>query len=45
MTRYQNIEEQMANINVEEEEIEDLIFDGDVEEEIDIYELCLVGIF
>lgn len=45
MARYQNIEEQMANLNVEDEENEDLIFEGDVEEEIDRYELCLVGRF
>lgn len=34
MARYQNIEEQLENLNVDEEENEDLIFDGDIEEEI-----------
>lgn len=42
MARYQNIEEQLENLNVDEEEIEDLIFDGDIEEEIGKYDLCLV---
>lgn len=30
---------------MDEEENEDLVFPGDIEEEIDIYDLCLVGRF
>lgn len=45
MSRYQNIDEQLAHLNVEDEENEDLIFEGDVEEEVNKYELCLVGRF
>lgn len=45
MARYQNIDEQMGNLNVDNEENEDLVLAGDIEEEIDMYELCLVGRF
>lgn len=43
MARYQNIDEQMANLNVDDEENEGLIFVRDVEVEINKYDLCLVG--
>ncbi|XP_017256434.1 uncharacterized protein LOC108225991 [Daucus carota subsp. sativus] len=43
MARYQNLDEQMADLNIEEEENEDFVFDGDVEEEVNKYELCLIG--
>lgn len=45
MARFQNIEEQMAGLNIEEEENEELVFEDDIEEEVDRYELCLVGRF
>lgn len=45
MARYRDLDEQMASLNVDEEENEDLIFEDDVIEEIDKYELCLVGRF
>lgn len=35
----------MADLNVEEEENEDLVFEDDVIEVIDKYEMCLVGRF
>lgn len=45
MARYQDLDEHMANLNVDDEENEDLVFEDDVIEEIDKYELCLVGRF
>ena len=45
MARYQNISEQLENLNVEDEENEDLVFEGDIVEENNKYELCLVGRF
>ncbi|XP_074323028.1 uncharacterized protein LOC141659976 [Apium graveolens] len=45
MARYQKIDDQLTNLNVDEEENEDLVLGGDIEEEIDKYELCLVGRF
>lgn len=41
MTRYQNLDEQMADMNIEEEENEEFTF----EEEVNIYDLCLIGRF
>lgn len=43
MAQYQNINEHMANLDIEEEENKSFVFDGDVEEEANRYELCLVG--
>lgn len=45
MARYQNISDQLENLNVEDEENEDLIFEGDAVEEVNKYDLCLVGRF
>lgn len=45
MARYQNLDEQFADLNIEEEENEDFSFEEGVEEEINRYELCLVGRF
>ena len=45
MARYQNIEEQMADMNIEEEENEGFLFEGDIEEEVNKYDLCLIGRF
>lgn len=45
MARYQNLEDQMAGINIEEEENEGFVFDGDIEEEINKYNLCLIRRF
>lgn len=35
----------MAGINIEEEENEDFVFEGDVAEEVNKYELCLLDRF
>lgn len=35
----------MANLNIDEEENEELIFEGDIEEKVDRYDLCLVRRF
>lgn len=43
MARYQNIEDRMTSLSIEEEENEELVFEGDVEVEVNRYELCLVG--
>lgn len=45
MASSNDIDEQMAGLNIEEEENEGLIFEGDVEEQANRYELCLVGRF
>lgn len=45
MARYRNLNEQLADLSVDDEENEDLVFDGDVEEAVNKYELCLVGRF
>lgn len=45
MARYRDVEEQMASLNIEEEENESFVFEGDVEEDVNRYELCLVGRF
>ncbi|XP_074376703.1 uncharacterized protein LOC141718222 [Apium graveolens] len=45
MVWYQNLDEQLAVINIDEEENGDFIFDGDVEEQVNRYELCLVRRF
>lgn len=45
MVRYRNIDEQFANLNVKDEKNEDLTFEGDIEEEVNKYELCLIGRF
>lgn len=44
MAQYKNIDDQFANLDIEEEN-ESFVFDGDVVEEINRYELCLVGRF
>ncbi|KAL8118176.1 hypothetical protein AgCh_015900 [Apium graveolens] len=45
MARYQNIDNQMAGLGIEDEENEEFVFEGDVEKEGNRYELCLVGRF
>lgn len=45
MARYQDLEAQMADMNIEDEENEGFVFEGDVEEEVNKYELCLIGRF
>lgn len=45
MARYQDINVQIAGLDIEEEENEAFVFEGDVEEVINRYELCLVGRF
>lgn len=44
MASVRDLDEQMADLGIEEEENEELVFDEDVEE-INKYELCLVGRF
>lgn len=36
---------QLADLNIEREENEDFVFEGDVQEEINKYELCRMGRF
>lgn len=45
MARYQNIEEQLTEMNIEEEENEGFAFEEDIVENVNKYELCLVGRF
>lgn len=45
MARYHDIDAQMANLDIEEEENESFVFDEDVEEATNRFELCLVGRF
>lgn len=45
MARYQDLDDQLADLNIEEEENEDFIFDEGMEEQLNRYELCLVGRF
>lgn len=45
MTRYQDINNQMTDLNIDEEENEKFTFEGDVKEAIDKYDPCLVGRF
>lgn len=45
MSRYQDLNERMAGLDIEEEENVAFIFEGDVEEETNRYELCAVGRF
>ncbi|XP_074352720.1 uncharacterized protein LOC141691867 [Apium graveolens] len=45
MARFQNLEEHLAYLNIEEEETGDFIFGDEVEEQVNRYELCLVGRF
>lgn len=41
--RNQDLNEQMAELDIEDEENEDFTFDDDVEEQVNKYEMCLVG--
>lgn len=43
MARYQNLHDQFVDLNVDDEENQYFIFEEGVEEEINKYELCLVG--
>lgn len=45
MARYRDIDDQMANLDIDEEENESFVFEGNVEEETNRYEYCLVGRF
>lgn len=45
MSHYSDLSDQMSNLNVEEEENVAFSFEGEVEEEINKYELCVVGRF
>lgn len=43
MARYQSLDDQLASLNLEEEENEELVFEGEAIEETNKYEPCLVG--
>lgn len=45
MTTVDDIEMQMADVDIKNEENEELIFDDNVEEEVNMFDLCLVGRF
>lgn len=45
MSPYQDLSDRMAGLNVEEEENAAFFFEGDVEEETNKYELCVVDRF
>lgn len=45
MAQYRDIVAQMANLDIDEKENESFVLDGDIEEVINMYELCLVGRF
>ncbi|XP_074375304.1 uncharacterized protein LOC141717092 [Apium graveolens] len=45
MVNYRNFDEQMADLDIEEEENESFVLEGDSEEEVNRYDLCLVGRF
>lgn len=46
MTKYQHTEDQMVELDIEGKENEDIVSEGDIEEELkNIYDLCLVGRF
>lgn len=45
MARYRDIGDQMADLDIEDEENESFVFEGDVEEDGNRYDLCLVGRF
>lgn len=45
MASLDNINEQLAGINIEDEENEELIFDDELVEDSNKFELCLVGRF
>lgn len=45
MARFQDLNDQMENLNLEEEENTAFVLEGDVEEALNKYELCLVGRF
>lgn len=45
MARYNDLSDQMAELDIEEEENAAFVFEGEVEEEVNKYELCLVGRF
>lgn len=43
MTDHGNLDQRMAGLGIEEEENESFCFEDDVEENVNRYELCLVG--
>lgn len=43
MAQYRDLEEQMTGLDIEEEENESFVFEADIEEEVNKYDLCLVG--
>lgn len=45
MSRYQDLSDHMPNLDIDEEENVAFVFDGDLEEETNKYDLCAVGRF
>lgn len=45
MAKYRDIDVQLANLDIEEEENESFVIDADIEEDVNRYDLCLVGRF
>lgn len=45
MSRYQDVEMQLSELNIDGEENEQLVFDEGVDETRNKYEMCLVGRF
>lgn len=43
MANEEEIEHRMASLGVEDEENEVFVLDGDIDEQVNMYELCLVG--
>lgn len=43
MAREEDIDQRLANLGIEDEENDVFILDGDIDEEVNKYELCLVG--
>lgn len=42
---YQDVDVQLSAFDIEDEENEDFVFEGEVEEETNKYELCLIDRF
>lgn len=43
MNEERDLDQHMATLGIEEEENESFVFEGDIEEDVNQYELCLVG--
>lgn len=45
MSRYNDLSDQLSGLDIEEEENDAFVFEGEVDEEVNKYELCVVGRF